>query len=290
LKKTGIFYHQVCGTRAYKVLAMSVEEGFEVLDREGILQEPNVSFYESPKASEELILKVHTQGLLARVKGSGFYEPALYAVGGTVLATDKLLQGEIDNALVFIGVGGHHASKTSFWGGCFFNPMAIAITWARETRKLGRVVIIDTDTHHADGTRSIFQQDQDVLHICFCSGHFWGPPDPTDDPTKVCLPQASSDHEFILRLLAEVPSRVRDFKPELIYWVCGLDTHRDSYGTGCLSERCYPEMARIIKGLADEVCRGRLIVKTGCNAPAHVSEYVNPRIVDCLAELGRYDE
>jgi acetoin utilization deacetylase AcuC-like enzyme len=292
MKKTGIFYHRVCGEKAYKILAMSVEEGFAVLEKEGLFLEPNIILFESQPVSEEMILEIHTTDLLERVKRSGYYETSLYSIGGTVQATEKVLKEEIDNALVFIGVGGHHASRNNYWGGCFFNPMAIAITKARKDQGLRRVAIVDTDTHHADGTREIFQDDEDILHICFCGGYFWGynSSNRRDSKTKVCLSHASSDEEFIERLKEEVPYRVEEFKPELIYWVCGLDTHRDSYGTGCLSERCYPKLAEIIKETAEQACQGKLIVKTGCNAPAYVSEYVNPRIIDCLAELKRYPQ
>ena len=97
------------------------------------------------------------------------------------------------------------------------------------------------------------------------------------------------DEEFIDKLQREVPARVSEFKPELLYWVCGLDTHRDSYGTGRLSERCYPKLAEVIKNTADSFCGGRLIVKIGCNAPAYVSEYLTPRLVALLGELeGEY--
>ena len=279
MKKTGVFYHPVCGDKAYFSLAMSVREGFEALQKENLFAEPNVFLFESEPVAEELILKIHTREMLESVKTSGYYETSLYAIGGVVQATEKVLREEIDNALVFVGVGGHHASRTSYWGGCFFNLTAIAIENAREKLSARRFAIVDTDTHHADGTRDIFRQDEDILHICFCD--YGG----SDSKTKVCLPHALNDEGFIDELQREVPPRVAEFKPELLYWVCGLDTHRDSYGTGRLSERCYPKLAEIIKNTADSFCDGKLVVKIGCNAPAHVSEYLTPRLVALLGEL-----
>ena len=151
---------------------------------------------------------------------------------------------------------------------------------------------METDTNHADGTRDIFKTDENILHICFCEGYPWdyNSGSKMESKTKFCFPHGISDEEEIERVKREVPKRIEQFKPELIYWLCGLDTHKDSYGTACLTQRCYPKLARIIKENADQVCQGKLIVKTGCNAPAYVSEYVNPRIVDCLAELGKYRE
>lgn len=282
MKRTGIFYHRICGDKAYFPLLASVREGFEILGKESLLAEPNVLLFESEPATEELILKIHTTEMLESVQRSGYYETSLYSIGGIVQATEKVLIKEIDNALVFIGVGGHHASRTNYWGGCFFNLTAIAIENAREKCGARRFAIVDTDTHHADGTREIFRRDEDILHICFCG---YGR---SDSETKVCLPQGLNDEEFIERLKREVPPRISHFKPELVYWICGLDTHKDSYGTRRLTESCYPKLAEIIKNAADESCNGKLIVKVGCNAPAHVSEYVTPRIVDSLGELNRY--
>lgn len=282
MKRTGIFYHRVCGDKAYFSLAMSVREGFDILNKENLLREPNVLLFEPKPVAEELILKIHTKDMVESVKRSGYYETSLYSAGGVVEATEKVLRKEIDNALVFVGAGGHHASRTDYWGGCFFNQTAIAIENAREKSAAKRFAIVDTDTHHADGTRQIFSGDEDVLHICYCG---YGR---SEGKTKVCLPHASNDPEFIEKLKREVPPRLSEFQPELIYWVCGLDTHKDSYGTRRLTESCYPKLAEIIKKAADDTCGGRLIVKIGCNAPAYVSEYVTPRIVNLLGELGRY--
>jgi hypothetical protein len=69
-----------------------------------------------------------------------------------------------------------------------------------------------------------------------------------------------------------------------------MDTHRDSYGTQALTEQCYARLAEIIKATADEVCQGKLVVKTCCNAPPHATSYALPRIVNCLAELGKFSE
>jgi len=65
MKRTGVFYHSVCGEKAYFSLAMSVREGFESLKREKLFDEPNVSLFESKPVSEEFILKVHTKDMVA---------------------------------------------------------------------------------------------------------------------------------------------------------------------------------------------------------------------------------
>jgi acetoin utilization deacetylase AcuC-like enzyme len=290
MKRTGVFYHEVCGKEAYKSLAMGVEDGFQGLKKEGIFSQPNVVWFESEPATEEEIARLHSQKWIDHIKQTQWWRVSLYSVGGILQATEKVMQGEINNALVIAGVGGHHAHRDSAWGGCYFNVLSLGIPHAREKLGAKRFAIVDTDTHHADGTRDIFKEDEDVLHICFCGGGSWDYDlgSMTESKTKFCFPHGSSDEEEIENVRKEVPERIEKFKPELIFWLCGMDTHRDSYGTRSLTERCYPKLAEIIKETAERVCQGKLIVKTCCNAPPQATAYVMPRIVDCLAELKKY--
>jgi acetoin utilization deacetylase AcuC-like enzyme len=290
MKKTGVFYHDVCGKEAYSSLAMGVEDGFLAIEKEGIFSEPNVKWYESRQALEKEIARIHTRKWIDEVKRTEWWNVSLYSIGGMLQATEKVLKGELDNAFVIAGVGGHHAHRDSAWGGCYFSVTGLAIPHAREILKAKRFAIVDTDTHHADGVRDIFQDDEDVLHICFCGGAGWD--DSFEDrrvsKTKLCFPHGHSDKDEIENVRREVPKRVKEFQPELLFWICGMDTHQDSYGTQALTSKCYPRLAEIIKETAEEACQGKLIVKTCCNAPPHATEYIVPRIVGCLAELNKY--
>lgn len=292
MKRTGVFYHDVCGKEAYSSLAMGVAEGFQSLNKEGIFSQPNVTWFESKPATEEEIGRLHSQAWIDHIKRTKWWRVSLYSVGGMIGATEKVLRGEIDNALVIAGVGGHHAHRDSAWGGCYFNVISLGIPHARAKSLGKRFAIVDTDTHHADGVRDLFQNDEELLHICFCDGYSWdeGAGDRMQSQTKLCFPHGSSDEEEIRNVEREVPRRIETFKPELIFWLCGMDTHRDSYGTAALTEKAYPRLAKIMKKTADQVCQGRLIVKTCCNAPPYVAEYAIPRIVACLAELGKYGD
>ncbi len=292
MKNTGVFYHDVCGKEAYSSLAMGVEDGFLGIKKEGLFNEPNVTWFESRQAKEEEIARIHTKDWIDNVKRTQWWRVSLYSIGGLLQATEKVLRGELDNALVIAGVGGHHAHRDSAWGGCYFSVTGLGIPHARETLGVKRFAIVDTDTHHADGVRDIFKDDDDVLHICFCHDYGWEYESGslTASQTKLCFSHGSSDEEEIGNVSKEVPERIKEFKPDMVYWICGMDTHRDSYGTRALSEQCYPRLAEIIKATADEVCGGKLIVKTCCNAPPHATAYALPRIVDCLAELKKYPD
>ena len=285
MKKTGVFYHDVCGKQAYSSLAMGVEEGFQSIGKEGLFDLPNVKWFESRQATEDEIARLHSREWIAEIKRTQWWTVSLYSVGGMLGATEKVLKGEIDNALVIAGVGGHHAHRDSAWGGCYFNVIGMGIPHARALGLGKRFAIVDTDTHHADGVRDLFQRDEDMLHICFCGGGDWDDEPRLETSTKMCFPHGRSDSEEIANVMREVPKRLKEFKPDLIFWLCGMDTHVDSYGTQALSEKAYPEMAKILKAAADEVCGGKLIVKTCCNAPPYATTYAVPNIVRCLAEI-----
>jgi acetoin utilization deacetylase AcuC-like enzyme len=290
MKKTGVFYHDVCGKQAYSSLAMGVEEGFQAIEKERLFSFPNIKWFESRKATEKEIGRLHSQDWIDQVKRTQWWEVSLYSIGGMLGATEKVLSGEINNALLIAGVGGHHAHRDHAWGGCYFNVIGLGIPHARALGLGRRFAIVDTDTHHADGVRDLYSQDEDMLHICFCGDNWDESYNKTQTKTKFCFPHGYSDEEEVRNVREEVPDRVRAFKPELIFWLCGMDTHKDSYGTQALTEKAYPRMAKIMKDLADEVCQGRLIVKTCCNAPPHATTYIVPRIVDCLAETGKFKE
>jgi acetoin utilization deacetylase AcuC-like enzyme len=290
MKKTGVFYHDVCGKEAYSSLAMGVEDGFLGIKEAGLFSEPNVTYFESRQATENEIARIHSREWIAEVKRSQWWRVSLHSIGGVLEATERVLKGELDNALAIAGVGGHHAHRDSAWGGCYFSVTGLAIPHAREILKARRFAIVDTDTHHADGVRDIFKDDDEVLHICFCHDYGWEyePGSLTANATKLCFPHGSNDETEIANVLKEAPERVKKFKPDLLFWICGMDTHRDSYGTQALTEKAYPRLAEIIKDTAEQACGGRLIVKTCCNAPPHATSYALPEIVKRLAEVGKY--
>jgi len=282
--RTGIFFTYFRGER----LRDFPQALANILDKE------NVSYYDAvysacdglyyvAQVSEELLLKVHSRNMLEAVKLTGDYEAALYSAGGTVQAAEEIWQGKIDNAFVFTSFGDHHAGKDFYGGMCYFNGAALAIAALRE-RGVGRVAIVDTDSHHANGTRDIFASDDDVLHVCLCYQDY------TDghNNVDVMIPFHVSDEEYLARMSREFVLRAMAFKPEYIFWEFGYDATQGEYGDRGLSMDCHLKLARLIKGVADRVCRGRLITILCGGSGRTVATYTIPRIIDCLAELERF--
>jgi len=281
VKRTGIFFTYFEGER--------LRDFPQALD--GILDKENVSYYDAvyssrdglyylEPVSEELLLKVHSQDMVREVKLTGDYESALYSAGGTVQAAAEIWQGKIDNAFVFTSFGDHHAGRDFYGGMCYFNGAALAITALKE-RGVRRFVIVDTDCHHADGTRDIFVNDEDVLHICLCHQDY----SDNRNNVDVRIPSRTSDDEYLAKMKQEFVPRAVAFNPEYIFWEFGYDATQGEYGDKGLTMACHLELARLIKGVADEVCHGGLITILCGGSGRAVATYTIPRIIRCLVEL-----
>ncbi len=274
MKKTGIFFLHLLGER--------LRDFPQAL--EGLLDKRDVYFYEAfyelEPVSEELILKVHSPEMLAQVKQTLYYETACFSANGVVRAAELILSDELDNAFVFTGTGDHHAGRDYFGGGCYLNGTALAIQRVRDVFGAGRFAILDTDSHHGDGTRDIFEHDENVLHVCLCSRSL-------DQGTKVDvqIPSVITDGEYLKKMEAEFLPRVRKFRPELIFWEFGYDGTRGDYGSRGLSPDLHIRLAQQVKRAADDLCRGRLVVILCGGSRRDIARYCIPRIIRHLAEL-----
>jgi len=281
MNRTGIFFSYFQGERL---------KGFpDAL--EGLLDKPNVSYYDAVYGSrdglfylepvaERLLLKVHSQNMVESVKSTGDYESARYSAGGTVQAAEEILRGKIDNAFVFTSFGDHHAGRNFYHGMCYFNGAALAIAMLKE-KGIKRFAIIDTDSHHGDGTRDIFRQDSKVLHVCFCDQDY------SDDYYKmdVRIPGPIRDEEYLAKMKGVFIPSVKAFRPEYIFWEYGYDTTSGEYGDKGISRDCHPRLAELIKTTADEICKGRLIAILCGGSSRGMATYTIPRIIAILAGL-----
>jgi acetoin utilization deacetylase AcuC-like enzyme len=289
MSRTGVFYHPSFSRRSYLTRGARLEDFPGAIEH--LLSRDNVVLYESPPIDEEWILKVHTPELIRGVEADPLCSTAWHSVGGVVLAGEKICSGEIDNAFALIGAGGHHSGRDFFGGFCCFNDVVITITYLREVCNIRRFAILDTDAHHGDGTRSLIMNDPDVLHVCFCGMESVSP-----DGTKVDVSapgalwgrwgreESEVDGLYANRVAAEFEPRVLDFKPDLIFWYFGFDTHLGDYGSLGLSKGCYLEIARFMKRIAEAVAGGRLEVVLGGGSRTDIATNVIPPIIEILAE------
>ena len=251
MQQVGVYYHPSFSRKSYMTVGNRLRDFPEALD--GVLQLPNVRLFESPRVPEELILKVHAPEMIPNVARDSMCSTAYESAGGVVAATEALARGEIDRAFCFIGAGGHHAGYRQFWGACCFNDVVIALTRARAVSPWRRFAIVDTDAHHGDGTRQLVQDDPEVLHLCFCGTDYLSP-----DGTKVDVDvyrlgwQADVNKLYIDKLRRELP-RIPQFKPDLLVWYYGFDTHADDYGALGLTEPCFFEICDLMLFIAGDL-------------------------------------
>jgi acetoin utilization deacetylase AcuC-like enzyme len=275
---TGVFFHKQFRGREWLIIGDKFQNFPKAMERQ--LRLPSVRLFEPKTVSEDLLLRVHTQRFVRHLQTSWYCEGALLSVGGCVEATEKILSGDLQNALVFTVAAGHHAERDSAWGGTYASCAGPAMVNAREKFGRKRVAILDTDRHHGNGTRDIFLHDSDVLHVCFCS---WDRVE--GDNTKICVNIASphTDDAYMEKVEKEFISRAREFEPDMILHNLGHDTCELDYGDIGLTEAFFPRLTELINRCAREVCQGRYLVLTHGGSRKEVAESIFPKIIEILA-------
>jgi len=237
-----------------------------------------------PALMEELEM-IHTPEYISHVrskaeKGGGWldpdtvispksYEAALYAVGGLLVAVEAVMKREVDNAFALVRPPGHHAISDRAMGFCIFNNVAIAAKFALNNLSFNRVLIVDFDVHHGNGTQDAFYTDPKALYFSthqypFYPGTGWMDEigNGGGEGTTVNFPMAAGwgNGEY-LRAFNEVLGPVaRGFQPQLILVSAGFDAHwADQLAMMRVSIKGFAQMVMILKELAADLCQGRLV-------------------------------
>ena len=203
------------------------------------------------------------------VMSANSYEAALCAAGGVIRATEAVMDGGVDSAFALVRPPGHHATYEQAMGFCLFNNVAIATKCALANYQLERILIVDFDVHHGNGTQAAFYDNPHVLYI---STHQYplypgtGSIEETGSGTaegttiNIPLPAGSGDSEY-LEVFEQIiiPAAIR-FKPQLVMVSAGYDAHwTDELALMQVSVTGFAQMVKIIQGLGDELCDGRLV-------------------------------
>ncbi len=236
-------------------------------------------------ASMEDLLRVHSAQHIARVDRSasegggwldgdtmtspGSYEAAIYAAGGVARATEEVIKGDVESAFALVRPPGHHATRTDAMGFCLFNNVAIAARVALQKHSLERVLIVDFDVHHGNGTQDIFYSDAQVMYV---STHQYplypgtgrveetGVAGGLDHTVNIPLPPWSGDREYLLAFEQIIVPAARRFQPQIILVSAGYDAHwADSISSMQVTVGGYARMATMLKQLAAELCQGRIV-------------------------------
>ena len=199
----------------------------------------------------------------------GSWEAALYAAGGLMNAVNAVMTGKCSSAFALVRPPGHHAVHTHQMGFCLFNNIAVATRFALRNFNIKRVMIIDFDVHHGNGTQEAFYADGQVL---YCSTHeypwypFTGTADETGVKTgagcnlNVPMEAGVGDEEY-MRVFNEVILPVgKRYQPDLIMISAGYDAHwMDSISNINLTTTGYARIMKVIRSIADDCCGGRIV-------------------------------
>jgi acetoin utilization deacetylase AcuC-like enzyme len=194
---------------------------------------------------------------------------AVLAAGGVLAAVDAVLAGEARNAFCAVRPPGHHAGPARGMGFCILNNVALAARYAQKRHGLGKVLIVDWDVHHGNGTQEIFDEDPTVLFFD-THQHPWYPGTGAADEigkgkargTKlnVPLPAGSGRKEILAAYQEKLLPAARKFRPEMVFLSAGFDSRQgDPLGRFTLEDNDFAEMTRLVKQIAAEYAEHRLV-------------------------------
>jgi acetoin utilization deacetylase AcuC-like enzyme len=199
----------------------------------------------------------------------GSWDAALLSAGGALAASDAVLSGRAATAFVCTRPPGHHAEADRAMGFCLFNNVAIAARYLQAEHRLARVLIVDWDVHHGNGTQHMFEEDESVLYFSTHQSLFYpGSGDRAEAgrgrgkgfTINVPMPAGSDDGDYLEIFRTVLKPAADRFRPETILISAGFDGHRDDPLAGmALSEQGYAELTAIVLEAAREHCEGRII-------------------------------
>jgi acetoin utilization deacetylase AcuC-like enzyme len=199
----------------------------------------------------------------------GSWEAALCSAGGALAGCDAVLSGRVGAAFVCTRPPGHHAEAERAMGFCLFNNAAIAARHLRAAHGLERVLIVDWDVHHGNGTQRIFEEDGSVFYFSTHQYPFYPGTGAADETGRrrgagatlnVPMPAGSGDAEYLAVFRDVLRPAIDRFRPQAILISAGFDAHRaDPLAAMELTETGYAGMTAIVREAADAHCDGRIV-------------------------------
>jgi len=234
-------------------------------------------------ASREQLARVHATAYLDDIEtyrgkqawldidttavSAGSIDAAEVAAGSAIAAVEAVVSGAVDHSFALVRPPGHHAESMRARGFCLFNNVAVAAAHAQAALGCERVLIIDWDAHHGNGTQSIFWADPDVMLFDVHraapfypgTGHLEEVGAGRGEGTTVNVPMpATASDAAILQVFRRILGpAARWFKPDLILVSAGFDAHHNDLALN-MSYEGFAALTAFVQDLADELCEGRL--------------------------------
>ncbi len=255
-----------------------------------LLEHPNLRQLAPRPATDEELAAVHTRSHIAAVEaasaaahagklrrldpdtyaGTHSAEAARMAAGAAMMGVDAVMGGTVENAFALVRPPGHHAEPDIAMGFCLFNNVAVAARYAQRQHGVGKVLIVDYDVHHGNGTQAAFYSDPSVAYFSTHQAPFYPGTGAYDEIgegearlTNCNAPvPAQTVFELYDAIFREVLYPFADrFKPDLILLSAGYDTHwRDPLADVLLDVPGQTILTHYVRDLAKTYCGGKLVI------------------------------
>ena len=290
MKKTGFLYDELFllhDTGSYhpetSERLISIYKG---IDDAGLL--PKLTLLKAKRADMEWIEMVHDHAYIRRFEelclaGNRMFdypdnqmcidtfETALLAVGGILNAADLVMKGDLDNVFCAVRPPGHHAEKNKAMGFCYFNNVAVAAKYIRQKWLIKKVMIVDFDVHHGNGTQHLFEQDPSVFYYSIHEHPSFAYPGTGREfeygtgegygftKNSPALP-GWGDEEYKRLIENDLLPAFERFEPEVIIVSAGFDAHIDDDMSDIkLTTDGFSWIMRKIYNMAEKYSGGRIV-------------------------------
>lgn len=258
----------------------------ETLRKSGLSKQ--LKFLEPPAAERETLALIHPRDYIENIAevcartgngiamldsdtavSQGSFTAAQLAAGAAVAAVERVSRGELTNAFCAVRPPGHHAERATAMGFCLFNNAAIAAEWLVREKRAEKILIIDWDVHHGNGTQDIFYERGDIFYL---SLHQWplypgtGREDEIGEghghgaTRNVPLPPATTEQKYLDTFYKTAEEVFKKFKPDFVLLSAGFDAHRDDPLANLqLTAKGFGSMTKFSLELAVSFCAGKAV-------------------------------
>jgi len=197
------------------------------------------------------------------------FNVALLAAGAVLRGIDATIAGDIDNAFALVRPPGHHATPQIGMGFCIFNNVAIAARYIQREHNLPKILIIDWDLHHGNGTQDAFYDDPTVLYFSIHQSPFYpgtgrfnetGAGAGVEFTLNFPVRTGSQPENYVEIFEQQLKPAALEFQPDFILISAGFDAHQlDPLGGLCMTEKGFGKLTDIACEIANTTCNCRLV-------------------------------